>query len=65
MPSFRNAVVYIINVKTFLKNNFSLLVYIILKNNFLYVPLHSCDYLCDISIKIDVATDEGSVRNEI
>ena len=29
-----------------------------------YVPLHSCDYLCDISIKVNVATDEDNGRNE-
>ena len=31
-----------------------------------YTPLHSCDdYLKKISIKINVATDEGNSRNEI
>ena len=28
-------------------------------------PLHSCDYLNKISIKINVATDEGNCRNEM
>ena len=28
-------------------------------------PLHSCDYLSKISIKVNVATDEGNRRNEI
>ena len=30
-----------------------------------YYPPHSCDYLKKISIKINVATDEGDTRNEI
>ena len=29
-----------------------------------FIPLHSCDYLYKISIKRDVATDEGNSRNE-
>ena len=29
------------------------------------IPLHSCDYLCKVSIKINVATDESNSRNEI
>ena len=29
------------------------------------IPLHSCDYLKQTSIKIDVATGEGDSRNEI
>ena len=29
------------------------------------IPLHSCDYLCKISIKINVVIDEGNSRNEI
>ena len=31
----------------------------------IYIPLHSCDYLKKISIKIKVATDEGNSLNEI
>ena len=30
-----------------------------------FIPLHSCDYIMKISIKINVATDEGNSRNEI
>ena len=30
-----------------------------------FIPLHSCDYLKKISIKIYMATDEGNSRNEI
>ena len=30
-----------------------------------FIPLHSCDYLKKVSIKINVATDEGNGRNEI
>ena len=33
-----------------------------------FIPLHSCDYLEKISIKINVATDEGNKKkseNEI
>ena len=29
------------------------------------IPLHSCDYLEKISIKLNVATDKGNSRNEI
>ena len=29
------------------------------------IPLHSCDYLYKVSIKINMATDEGSNRNKI
>ena len=29
------------------------------------IPLRSCDYLKKVSIKINVATDEGKSRNEI
>ena len=29
-----------------------------------FIPLHSCDYLCEISLKENVATDEGNGRNE-
>ena len=29
------------------------------------IPLHSCDYLKKISIKTNVATDEGNSRNEM
>ena len=32
---------------------------------YIYIPLHSCDYLKKISIKINVATDVGNGRNEI
>ena len=28
------------------------------------IPLHSCDYLEKISIKLNVATDKGNRRNE-
>ena len=28
-------------------------------------PLHSCDYLNKVSIKANVATDEGNSRNEM
>ena len=35
------------------------------QNNTISVPLHSCDYIKKISIKINVATDEGNSRNEI
>ena len=28
-------------------------------------PLHSCDYLKKISIQINVATEEGNIRNEM
>ena len=31
----------------------------------MFIPLHSCDYLKKISIKINVATDEGNSRNKI
>ena len=30
-----------------------------------FIPLHSCDYLMKISIKINVATHEGNSENEI
>ena len=30
-----------------------------------FILLHSCDYLKKISIKINVATDEGNSRNEM
>ena len=30
-----------------------------------FIPLHSCDYLNKISIKINVATDEGIGQNEV
>ena len=29
-----------------------------------FIPLHSCDYLCEISLKANVATDEVNGRNE-
>ena len=29
------------------------------------IPLHSCDYLKKISIQINVATEEGNIRNEM
>ena len=29
-----------------------------------FIPLHSCDYLCEISLKANVATDEGNVNTE-
>ena len=29
------------------------------------IPLHSHDYLCEISLKANVATDEGNRRNEM
>ena len=29
------------------------------------IPLHSCDYLNRLSIKINLLTDEGKSRNEI
>ena len=29
------------------------------------IPLHSCDYLNKISIKANLATDEGNSRNEM
>ena len=29
------------------------------------IPLHSCDYLEKISIKLNLATDKGNSRNEI
>ena len=29
------------------------------------IPLHSCDYLKKISIKINVVIDEGNSRNEM
>ena len=29
------------------------------------IPLHSCDYVKKVSIKINMATDEGDSRNEI
>ena len=35
------------------------------QNNTISIPLHSCDYIQKISIKINVATDEGNSRNEI
>ena len=28
------------------------------------IPLHSCDHLCEISLKANVATDEGNGPNE-
>ena len=30
-----------------------------------FILLHSCDYLQKISIKINVATDQGNSRNEV
>ena len=30
-----------------------------------FIPLDSCDYLKKLTIKINVATDEGNSRNEI
>ena len=30
-----------------------------------FIPLHSCNYLKEISIKINVTPDEGNIRNEI
>ena len=30
-----------------------------------FIPLHSCDYLKKVSIKINVATDEVTSQNEI
>ena len=30
-----------------------------------FITLHSCDYLKNISIEINVATDEGNSRNEM
>ena len=30
-----------------------------------FISLHSCDYLKNISIKINVATDEGNSQNEM
>ena len=37
------------------------------QNNTISIPLHSCDYIKKISIKIKInmATDEGNSRNEI
>ena len=32
--------------------------------NSFHIPQHSCDYLKKISIKINVATDEGNSPNE-
>ena len=32
---------------------------------YIYIPLHLCDYLYKVSIKINVATDEDNSRNEI
>ena len=32
---------------------------------YIYIPLHPGDYLYKVSIKINVATDEGKRRNEI
>ena len=29
-----------------------------------FIPLHSCDYLCEISIVVNVTTDEGNYQNE-
>ena len=29
-----------------------------------FIPLHSCDYLKKVSVKINVVTDEGNSRNE-
>ena len=29
------------------------------------IPLHSCDYLKKLSIRVNVATDEGNDRNEM
>ena len=31
---------------------------------YIYIPLHSCDYLKKVSIRISVATEEGGSRNE-
>ena len=28
-----------------------------------FIPLHSWDYLCEISLKANVAADEGNNRN--
>ena len=28
-------------------------------------PLDLCEYLCEISLKVDLGTDEGNVRNEM
>ena len=32
---------------------------------YLLIPLHSCDYLNKISMKTNVATDEGNSRKEM
>ena len=29
-----------------------------------FIPLQICDYLCEISLEVNVATDEGNGRNE-
>ena len=29
-----------------------------------FISLHSCDYLCEISLNTNVVTDEGNGRNE-
>ena len=29
------------------------------------IPLHSCDYLKKLSIRVNVATDKGNDRNEM
>ena len=32
---------------------------------YIYMQIHACDYLNKISIKTNVATDEGNSRNEM
>ena len=29
-----------------------------------FIPLHSCDYLCEISVKVNLVTDESNDQNE-
>ena len=35
------------------------------KSSYQFISLHSCDYLCEISILTNVVTDRNSGRNEI
>ena len=55
-------------LKIFLAS-FPLIIFLAIPSNIytLYttLPLHSCDYLNKISIKANVATDEGNSRNEM
>ena len=40
-------------------------IYIILVLPYRFIPLLSCDYLCETSLKANLATDKGNDRNEM